>query len=150
MFRDTVKGTGYPLHSPVSPSTSPPVRHRVPSHFNWTLPKFRKKMHSPSKGLKMGVVAFPYRILTSRFSQQLIFRVCSLEMLHVIIRVIVVLACDAMPTDLREKLHTIMFHMTSELPVFCNVIVALCQLQINSCHEQQHCCHQITVTMQGC
>ena len=28
---------GYPLYSPVSPFTSPPVRHRVPSHFSWTL-----------------------------------------------------------------------------------------------------------------
>ena len=37
MFRGSVKGTGYPLHSPVSPSLPPPVRHRVPSHFNWTL-----------------------------------------------------------------------------------------------------------------
>ena len=37
MFRGSVKGTGYPLHSPVSPFTSHPVRHRVPSHFNWTL-----------------------------------------------------------------------------------------------------------------
>ena len=33
MFRGSVKGTGYPLHSP----TSPPVRHRVPSHFKWSL-----------------------------------------------------------------------------------------------------------------
>jgi hypothetical protein len=32
------KGTGYPLHSPVPPFTSPPVHHRVPSHFNWSLP----------------------------------------------------------------------------------------------------------------
>ena len=37
MFRGSVKGTGYPLHSSRSPFTSPPVRHRVPSHFNWTL-----------------------------------------------------------------------------------------------------------------
>jgi len=58
MFRGSVKGTGYPLHWPVSPSvplpyvtvchhistplasfpfTSPSVRHRVPSHFNWSL-----------------------------------------------------------------------------------------------------------------
>ena len=37
MFRGGVKGTGYPLHSPVSPFTSPPVRHRVPSYFNWSL-----------------------------------------------------------------------------------------------------------------
>jgi len=35
MFRGSVKGTGYPLHSPSSPFTSPPVRHSVPSHFNW-------------------------------------------------------------------------------------------------------------------
>ena len=31
------KGTGYPLHSPSFPLTSPPVRHRMPSHFNWSL-----------------------------------------------------------------------------------------------------------------
>ena len=37
MFRGSVKGTGYPLHSPVSPFTFPPVRHRVPSHLNWSL-----------------------------------------------------------------------------------------------------------------
>jgi hypothetical protein len=36
MFRGSVKSTGYPFHSPVSPSL-PPVRHRMPSHFNWTL-----------------------------------------------------------------------------------------------------------------
>ena len=36
MFRSSVMGTGYPLHSPVSPSL--PVRHRVPSRFNWNLP----------------------------------------------------------------------------------------------------------------
>ena len=35
MFRGRVKGTVYPLHSPVSPSL--PVRHRVPSHFNWSV-----------------------------------------------------------------------------------------------------------------
>jgi len=33
MFRGSVKSTGYPLHSPVFPL----VRHRVPSHFNWTM-----------------------------------------------------------------------------------------------------------------
>ena len=37
MFRGSVKSTGYPLHSPVSPFTSPPVRHRVPSGFKRTL-----------------------------------------------------------------------------------------------------------------
>ena len=33
VFRGSVKGTGYPLHSAVSPFSSPPVRHRVPSHY---------------------------------------------------------------------------------------------------------------------
>jgi hypothetical protein len=37
MFRGSVKSTGYPLHSPGSPSLPPTVRHGVPSHFNWTL-----------------------------------------------------------------------------------------------------------------
>jgi len=37
MFRGSVKSTGYPLHSPVSPSIPLHVRCRVPSHFNWTL-----------------------------------------------------------------------------------------------------------------
>ena len=38
MSRGSVKSTGCPLHSPVFPFTSPPMLHRVPSHFNWTLP----------------------------------------------------------------------------------------------------------------
>jgi hypothetical protein len=60
MFRGSVKDTGYPLHSPISPSLPLPcvtvchqvstglylpdtkhaygLRHRVPSRFNWTLP----------------------------------------------------------------------------------------------------------------
>ena len=37
MFRGSVKSTGYPHQSPDSPSLHPPVRHRVASHFNWTL-----------------------------------------------------------------------------------------------------------------
>ena len=37
MFRGSVKSNGYPLYSPVSTFTSPPVCHRVPSHFNWSL-----------------------------------------------------------------------------------------------------------------
>jgi len=36
MFRSSVKSTGYPLHFASFPFTSPPVRHRVPTHFNWT------------------------------------------------------------------------------------------------------------------
>ena len=39
IFRGSVKCTGYTFHSTVSPFTSPPVRHHVPSHFNWTLLK---------------------------------------------------------------------------------------------------------------
>jgi len=37
VFRGSVKSTGYPIRSPVSPSLPPPVRHRVSSHFNWSL-----------------------------------------------------------------------------------------------------------------
>jgi len=36
-FRVSVKGTGYPLHSPVSPSVPLPLRHGLPLHFNWSL-----------------------------------------------------------------------------------------------------------------
>jgi hypothetical protein len=36
MFRSSVKSTGYPLFASF-PFTSPTVRHRVPSHFNWSL-----------------------------------------------------------------------------------------------------------------
>jgi len=41
MFRGSVKSTGYLLHFASFPFTSPPVRHRVPSHFNRTLPLLR-------------------------------------------------------------------------------------------------------------
>jgi len=41
MFRGSVKGTGYPLNSPVLPFTFLLVRHHVPSHFNSTLLFFR-------------------------------------------------------------------------------------------------------------
>jgi hypothetical protein len=40
MFWGSVRGTGYPLHSASFPFTSPPVRHRAPSHINWTLPSY--------------------------------------------------------------------------------------------------------------
>jgi len=36
VFCSHVTLTGYPLHC-CFPFTSPPVRHRVPSHFNWIL-----------------------------------------------------------------------------------------------------------------
>ena len=44
VFRGSVKGTSYTLHSPVSPFTAPPVSHRVPSHFSCTVPAFRAVM----------------------------------------------------------------------------------------------------------
>ena len=37
MFRGSAKGTGYPLHSPVSPSLPLTCVNHVPSYFNWTL-----------------------------------------------------------------------------------------------------------------
>jgi len=39
MFRGSVKNTGYPLLSPVSPSL-PPMHYSVPSYFNWSLLQF--------------------------------------------------------------------------------------------------------------
>ena len=42
MFRGRVKGTGYQLHSPVSPSLPLPVRQRVPSRLNWILPSCKE------------------------------------------------------------------------------------------------------------
>jgi len=41
MFWGSVKSTGCLLDPPVSPFTCPPVRHRVPPHFNWTLHEFQ-------------------------------------------------------------------------------------------------------------
>jgi len=37
MLRGSVKSTGYPPPFASFPFTSPPVSHRVPSHFSWTL-----------------------------------------------------------------------------------------------------------------
>ena len=50
MFRGSVKSTGYPLHSPVSPFISLPVRHRVPSHFSWTLQMSRDNLILAARG----------------------------------------------------------------------------------------------------
>ena len=48
MFRGSVKSTGYPFNSPVSPSLPHLVHHRVPSHFNWTLPQdYCNQQHEP-------------------------------------------------------------------------------------------------------
>jgi hypothetical protein len=38
MFRGSVKSTEYPFHSLVFPLVPLPVRHRVPSYFNWFVP----------------------------------------------------------------------------------------------------------------
>jgi hypothetical protein len=54
MFGGSVKSTGYPLHSPVSPSLPLPVRHRVPSHFNWTLPVHQQLLQSRCFSLSRG------------------------------------------------------------------------------------------------
>jgi len=51
MFRGSVKSTGYSLHSTVSSFTSPPVRHRVPSHFNWIIPPRRVTFYTTSARL---------------------------------------------------------------------------------------------------
>ena len=44
IFRGSVKSTGYPLNTPVSPSLPPPVRHRVTSGFYWSL-THHKRLH---------------------------------------------------------------------------------------------------------
>ena len=66
MFRGSVKGTGYPLHSPVSPSL-PLVRQRVPSRFNWTLTIFVKT------STDITLIFFFFSVCTKNF-RLLIFR----------------------------------------------------------------------------
>jgi len=58
MFRGSVKSTGYPLHHISFPFTSPPVRHRVPSCFNWTLPLQGKQVRFMSGGGAFNAVVF--------------------------------------------------------------------------------------------
>jgi len=65
MFRGSVKGTGCPLHSSVSPSLPPPVRHRVPSHFNWTLPPNNPAL--ASNPLRLGRTGYLHIRLILRF-----------------------------------------------------------------------------------
>ena len=52
MFWGSVKSTVYPLQSPVSPSLPHPVRHCVPSHFNWALGSF-SLTHLPSLSFRI-------------------------------------------------------------------------------------------------
>jgi hypothetical protein len=80
IFRGSVKSTGYSLHSPVSPSLSPSVRHRLPSHFKWSLqplfffplpsppPKrYYLHFHRPSSTfLSVGIVVHKQRIRQSK------------------------------------------------------------------------------------
>ena len=46
MFRGSVKSIGYTLHSNVSFFNYFPVRHRVPSHFSWSLHGYRSTQHN--------------------------------------------------------------------------------------------------------
>ena len=39
MFRGSVRGTWLPTPFASLPFNYPPVRHRVPTHFNWSLPR---------------------------------------------------------------------------------------------------------------
>jgi len=49
MFRGGVKGTGYPLHSPVSPSLPLPCitvyHHILTGHYSWCIRSFRAVHH---------------------------------------------------------------------------------------------------------
>ena len=67
MFRGSVKGTGYPLYSPVSPSLPlPPVGHHVPPRFNWTLPCHVCTTHfKPNVDAYLLNVFVPYIMFTS-------------------------------------------------------------------------------------
>ena len=86
MFRGSVKGTGYPLPFASFPFTSPPVRHRVPSHFNWCLPAtkmflFASHLALPLEFINNQIIKifFPfykncaYLILSQRFHQESLF-----------------------------------------------------------------------------
>jgi len=61
MFWGSVMGTGYPLHSSVSPS--PPLRHRVPSHFNWSL--HLKVLFLHRKGITSRLQRLDSRVLST-------------------------------------------------------------------------------------
>jgi len=50
------KTTGYPVHSHVSPFTSPNVRHRVPSGFCWSLQVAMGRWFGGRKGLWSGSI----------------------------------------------------------------------------------------------
>ena len=56
MFRGSVKSTGYPLHSPVSPSLPLPcvtVCHHISTGIYWWLPG-----HSPAVGMQPGLTCY--------------------------------------------------------------------------------------------
>ena len=63
---DTTKSTGYPLHSSVSPSLPPPVRHHVPSCFNWTRQAYRVYFTSTVR-YQRGCRIHPLFVLLSGF-----------------------------------------------------------------------------------
>jgi len=73
MFQDGEKNTGYPLHTPVSPFTSPLVYHCVPSHFNWTLLQWEREREGRERDhhdfMTYCEMLGRMRIFTSVFSQ---------------------------------------------------------------------------------
>jgi hypothetical protein len=77
-FWGSVKSTGYPLHSPVSPSLPPPPMHYcVPSHFNWTLHTWNHKSTSlPGEHrIKFSIVLLTLSEPTSNLIWQYDFRI---------------------------------------------------------------------------
>ena len=52
MFRGSVKGTGNQMHLTFSHFTYPPVCHRVPSYFNWTVPAVWMWLPTKCKSLR--------------------------------------------------------------------------------------------------
>ena len=58
MFQASVKGSGYTFHSLVSSSLPPPLGHRVPLHFNWSL-----RHKSPSACFIIHFCSFRFKML---------------------------------------------------------------------------------------
>jgi len=57
MFRGSAKSTGFPMHSPVSPFNSSPLRQSVPSHFYWSL-LIRVERFSLGQGVHVGTICY--------------------------------------------------------------------------------------------
>jgi len=67
MFRVSVKSTDLPTPFASFPFTSPPVYHRVPSHFNWSYYRLSRRLLVPGLGLnglqkrKISCLHYPYK-----------------------------------------------------------------------------------------